>query len=114
VLLSTSRELVVAPLRRSLAIAGRCRVPSSTSSARCTPPPPLRFVLAKGGITSSDVATEGLRIRRARSSVSCSPGWSRVAGADGEADAGLPLVVFAGNVGETTALAEAVSRLRQL
>jgi uncharacterized protein YgbK (DUF1537 family) len=114
VLLATSRELVVgATPAESLEIAGRvsralvCVVYGVHTAV------PLRFVLAKGGITSSDLATEGLRIRRAEVIGQLLPGMVSVwLAADGEADVGLPFVVFAGNVGETSALAEAVSLLR--
>ena len=70
-----------------------------------------RFVIAKGGITSSDVATRGLDIRRAHVKGSLFPGivsvWEAV---DGLA-AGIPYVVFAGNVGDDTSLTAAVQRL---
>ncbi len=70
-----------------------------------------RFVIAKGGITSSDVATRGLDIGRAHVRGSLFPGivsvWEAV---DGLA-AGIPYVVFAGNVGDDTSLTEAVRRL---
>lgn len=70
------------------------------------------FVLAKGGITSSDTATEGLGIRRAWSRGNMLPGivslWEPVAGPA----QGIPYVVFAGNVGDDHALAEVVTKLR--
>jgi len=115
VLLSTSRELVVgATPAESLAIAGQVSRALVDVVRAVRAAAPLRFVLAKGGITSSDVATEGLTIRRAEVIGQLFPGMVSVwLAADGEADAGLPLVVFAGNVGETSALAEAVSLLRQ-
>ena len=72
-----------------------------------------RFVVAKGGITSSDVATEGLGIRRAWVRGTLLPGivsvWSAV---DGAAP-GMPYVVFAGNVGDDQSLAQVVDALRQ-
>lgn len=70
------------------------------------------FVVAKGGITSSDTATEGLAIRRAWARGTLLPGivslWEPV---DGPA-AGIPYVVFAGNVGDDAALAAVVATLR--
>jgi len=70
------------------------------------------FVLAKGGITSSDTATEGLGIRRAWSRGTMLPGivslWEPVAGPA----RGIPYIVFAGNVGNDDALAAVVSTLR--
>jgi uncharacterized protein YgbK (DUF1537 family) len=71
-----------------------------------------RFVVAKGGITSSDVATDGLGIRRAWVRGTLLPGivsaWSAV---DGAAP-GVPYVVFAGNVGTDESLARVVDVLR--
>jgi uncharacterized protein YgbK (DUF1537 family) len=68
------------------------------------------FVVAKGGVTSSDVATEALGIRRAWVRGTLLPGivslWEPV---DGPA-AGLPYVVFAGNVGNDDSLADVVQR----
>ncbi|AXG81544.1 four-carbon acid sugar kinase family protein [Streptomyces paludis] len=70
------------------------------------------FVLAKGGITSSDVATEGLEIRRAVARGTLLPGivslWEPVSGPA----EGIPYIVFAGNVGGEEALADAVDLLR--
>ncbi|MFI7504554.1 four-carbon acid sugar kinase family protein [Streptomyces sp. NPDC049687] len=70
------------------------------------------FVVAKGGITSSDTATHGLEIRRAWARGTLLPGivslWEPV---DGTA-AGVPYIVFAGNVGGADALADALDLLR--
>ena len=70
------------------------------------------FVLAKGGITSSDTATEGLAIRRAWARGTMLPGivslWEPVAGPA----QGIPYIVFAGNVGDDHALAAVVATLR--
>jgi uncharacterized protein YgbK (DUF1537 family) len=72
------------------------------------------FVLAKGGITSSDTATEGLSIRRAWSRGTMLPGivslWEPVAGPA----QGIPYIVFAGNVGNDDALADVVDTLRSV
>lgn len=70
------------------------------------------FVLAKGGITSSDTATHGLGIRRAWCRGTMLPGivslWQPVSGPA----AGIPYIVFPGNVGDDHALAEVVGTLR--
>ena len=76
---------------------------------------PLKWVLAKGGITSSDVATEGLGIRRATVAGQLFPGIVSVwvhEGGDEQGLQGLPYVVFAGNVGDEASLADAVQILR--
>ena len=72
------------------------------------------FVLAKGGITSSDTATEGLSIRRAWARGTMLPGivslWEPVSGPA----QGIPYIVFAGNVGDDEALADVVETLRSV
>ncbi len=72
---------------------------------------PPRFVVAKGGITSSDVAAHGMRIRHAVVRGSMLPGlvslWEAV---DGPAR-GIPYVVFAGNVGDDDSLLDVVRTL---
>lgn len=86
-------DALVAVVRRTLAIR------------------PPRFVIAKGGITSSDVASRGLSIRRAMVRGSLFPGIVSVwEPAEGPAT-GIPYVVFAGNVGADTTLTEAVDKL---
>ncbi|WP_196881235.1 four-carbon acid sugar kinase family protein [Arthrobacter sp. CAN_A214] len=84
---------VVAVVRRTLAAA------------------PPRFVIAKGGITSSDVAAHGLAIRHAVVRGPMLPGivslWEPV---DGPAQ-GIPYVVFAGNVGDDDSLVDVVRKL---
>ncbi|MBG6226254.1 uncharacterized protein YgbK (DUF1537 family) [Arthrobacter sp. CAN_A2] len=73
---------------------------------------PVRFVVAKGGITSSDVAAHGLSIRHALVRGPMLPGivslWQP---ADGPARS-IPFVVFAGNVGSDDSLADVVDILR--
>ncbi|WP_051427305.1 four-carbon acid sugar kinase family protein [Arthrobacter sp. H20] len=73
---------------------------------------PVRFVIAKGGITSSDVAAHGLSIRHALVRGPMLPGivslWQP---ADGPARS-IPFVVFAGNVGTDDSLADVVDILR--
>ncbi|MDJ0312702.1 four-carbon acid sugar kinase family protein [Arthrobacter sp. H35-D1] len=75
---------------------------------KATPP---RFVIAKGGITSSDVAAHGLEIRHAIVRGPMLPGivslWEPV---DGPAE-GIPYIVFAGNVGDDQSLADVTRKL---
>lgn len=72
---------------------------------------PPRFVIAKGGITSSDVAARGLSMTRAFVRGPMLPGivslWEPVAGPA----RGIPYIVFAGNVGDQNSLAEVVDKL---
>ncbi len=69
------------------------------------------FVLAKGGITSSDVASKALRMRRAIALGSMLPGMVSLWLSDSGAGRGIPYVVFPGNVGGDSALAEVVVAL---
>lgn len=109
VVLHTSRVLV-----RSESPAESLRIARTVSAAlvsvvrRTLAQRPPRFVIAKGGITSSDVATDGLQIRRAIVRGPMLPGivslWEPV---DGPAK-GIPYVVFAGNVGDDHSLLDVV------
>jgi uncharacterized protein YgbK (DUF1537 family) len=70
-----------------------------------------RFVIAKGGITSSDIATGGLGVRRAMVRGQILPGvpvWSL--GPETRFP-GIDYVVFPGNVGTESALANAITKL---
>ncbi len=69
------------------------------------------FVVAKGGITSSDLATEALGIRRATVEGSLLPGLISVWRAEDGAAADTPFVVFAGNVGDDDSLSYVVRQL---
>jgi uncharacterized protein YgbK (DUF1537 family) len=71
------------------------------------------WVVAKGGITSHEVAEKGLGIRRARVEGQFWPGQVSLFSAQ-EAPAevmGAPYVVFPGNVGGEEALADVVDVL---
>lgn len=70
-----------------------------------------RFVIAKGGITSSDVGTKALGVKRANVLGQIEPGipvWQT--GAESKFP-GIPYVIFPGNVGEDTTLRYAVEKL---
>lgn len=72
------------------------------------------WVIAKGGITSHEVAHKGLGIRLATAEGQFFPGQiSLFTPQDAPAEVlGSPYVVFPGNVGGRTALAEVVARLK--
>jgi uncharacterized protein YgbK (DUF1537 family) len=75
---------------------------------------PLRFLIAKGGITSSDLATKALEADRAMVLGQILPGipvWKL--GAESRLPE-LPYVVFPGNVGGDEALSDAYEKLRNL
>ena len=72
------------------------------------------WVVAKGGITSHDVAVRGLGIRRAEVLGQLFPGIvSVLRPIDAPPEVvGVPYVVFAGNVGNESTLADVVDRFR--
>ncbi|MCO1653570.1 four-carbon acid sugar kinase family protein [Pseudonocardia humida] len=112
VVLSTSRTLVTgADEATSLDVARRVSAALSRTVGRVVAGRRPGYVVAKGGITSSDVATHALGIDRAVVRGSLLPGivslWEPVSGPA----AGLPYVVFAGNVGDADSLADVVDRL---
>ncbi|AMM31027.1 hypothetical protein SA2016_0327 [Sinomonas atrocyanea] len=112
VILHTSRALVKADdPARSLEIARTVSAAVVSVVNRVLRAAPPRFVIAKGGITSSDVAAHGLEIRRAMVRGPMLPGivslWEPV---DGPAR-GIPYIVFAGNVGDDESLAQVTKTL---
>jgi uncharacterized protein YgbK (DUF1537 family) len=73
-----------------------------------------RFILAKGGITSHEVAQKGLGAARARvlgQLVAGVPVWRLQSGPESRFE-GVPYIVFPGNVGGPESLREAVKLLR--
>lgn len=69
------------------------------------------FVIAKGGITSSDVAKKALGIRKALVLGQIRPGIPVWQAGEESKFPGVPYVVFPGNVGEKTTLREAAEIL---
>ena len=114
VLLRTSRQLITGPSpERSLEIAGwvaRHLTAVVTAAVRQAQP---RWVIGKGGITSSDLVTRGLGMRRAWVLGQMLPGQVPAWGpASANEDSGPLCVIFPGNVGEAGSLAEVILRLR--
>ena len=111
VLVYTSRDVVTgAGADASLEVSRTVSAALVALVRRLGAPP--RYVVAKGGITSSDLATRGLGTRRAvvlgqvAAGVPC---WSL--GPESRFP-GVPYVVFPGNVGTARTLAEVISLLR--
>lgn len=70
-----------------------------------------RFVIAKGGITSSDVATKGLGIKKAMVMGQIKPGIPVWLTGNESKFPNLPYIIFPGNVGEISTLREIVEEL---
>lgn len=69
------------------------------------------FVIAKGGITSSDVGTKALAVKKANVLGQIEPGIPVWQTGDDSKWPGTPYVIFPGNVGEISTLAEATKKL---
>ena len=69
------------------------------------------FIIAKGGITSSDIGTKALRVKKARVMGQIRPGIPVWMTGQESLFPGLPYVIFPGNVGSDTTLLEAVEIL---
>jgi uncharacterized protein YgbK (DUF1537 family) len=114
VLLYTSRTIIRGhDAADSLAIARRVSGALSRIVREALAGGPA-WVVAKGGITSHDVALHGLGIRRAEVTGQLFPGMISVfRPIDAAPEAiGMPYVVFAGNVGDDETLADVVDLLR--
>ena len=71
-----------------------------------------RYLIAKGGITSSDIATKALTVKRALVLGQILPGVPVWQLGPESRYPGMPYIVFPGNVGDSGALAEVVEELR--
>ncbi len=112
VVLRTSRKLITGSTpEESLDISRRVSNSIAHIVNQVLKSKKLKFVIAKGGITSNDVASIGLEVRHATVVGPLLPGlvslWRPV---DGVA-VGMPFVVFPGNVGDQFALAKVVEKL---
>ncbi|MEM6470000.1 MAG: four-carbon acid sugar kinase family protein [Planctomycetota bacterium] len=111
VVLHTSRRLVTGPDGDASLRIGN-RVSETLVKIVAALSTPLRFLIAKGGITSSDIATKALKVRRASVLGQILPGVPVWALNIPSKDRPVAYVVFPGNVGTETALAEAYEKLR--
>jgi uncharacterized protein YgbK (DUF1537 family) len=111
VVLFTSRQVVTGTdVTSSLSIGQRISEGLVAMIRDLSSPP--RYILAKGGITSSDVATQGLEVKRALVLGQIMPGVPVWQLGHETRFPGLPYIVFPGNVGGPEALVEIVTALR--
>ena len=109
VVLYTERDYVRADQREEQLAAGKMISDFLSAVVRTLSVKP-DFVIAKGGITSHDIARHGLDTQTATVKGQIAPGvpfWTL----DQSAYPGLPYVVFPGNVGERTTLLEVFTKL---
>jgi uncharacterized protein YgbK (DUF1537 family) len=111
VVIYTSRRLITAGhAEGDLSIGSRVSEALITTLQQIIAKP--RYLIAKGGITASDVATKGLNVRRALVLGQILPGVPVWRLGPESRHAGIPYVVFPGNVGGDDALAETIQALR--
>jgi uncharacterized protein YgbK (DUF1537 family) len=111
-ILYTSRELYVPPGATQLQAAQQVSDALVSVLGELSVHP--RYLIGKGGITSSDLATAALGVRRARVLGQIAPGVPVWRLGPESRYPGLPYVVFPGNVGGPDALAAVIETLRSL
>ncbi|KAK4499712.1 hypothetical protein PRZ48_010230 [Zasmidium cellare] len=110
VLIMTSRKLIVGDDELSSLKIGSVVAEALVAFLRFLIPRP-RYIIAKGGITSSDAATKGLMFKRAKIRGQAAPGvplWQCSEPTCKYPD--ITYVVFPGNVGDNTTLRDLVAR----
>lgn len=70
-----------------------------------------KFIIAKGGITSSDVGTKALKVKKAKVMGQIEPGIPVWMTGNESKFPGLPYIIFPGNVGEENTLNTIVNKL---
>ncbi|MFC1465653.1 MAG: four-carbon acid sugar kinase family protein [Candidatus Brachytrichaceae bacterium NZ_4S206] len=111
VVIYTSRRLISGPDATTSLAIGRRVSDSLVAIVRSIAVQP-RYVLAKGGITSSDIATKGLNVKRAMVLGQLLPGVPVWRLGSESRFPGVIYIVFPGNVGGPDALAQAYDLLR--
>lgn len=110
VMLYTSRQLVTGEDAESSLSIGQQVSEGLVSVVQAIATRP-RYLLAKGGITSSDVATQGLGVKRALVPGQILPGVPVWQLGPESRHPGLGYIVFPGNVGDSQSLVEIVTML---
>ena len=72
-----------------------------------------KFIIAKGGITSSDVGTKALRVKKARVMGQVKKGIPVWMTGEESKFPGMPYIIFPGNVGEVSTLKEIVEEKKK-
>lgn len=112
VMVYTSRQLVTGDDAASSLAIGQRISESLIAIVRAINERP-RYLIAKGGITSSDVATKGLNVKRALVLGQILPGVPLWQLGPESRHPGMPYIVFPGNVGGPTAIADVVAMLKR-
>ncbi len=100
----TSRKLIVGEIAEASLNIGQTVSDSLIAIVQAISVEP-RYLIAKGGITSSDIATKGLGVRRAMVIGQALPGVPVWRLGPETRNPGMAYIIFPGNVGEADALA---------
>ncbi|MFC7395241.1 four-carbon acid sugar kinase family protein [Scopulibacillus cellulosilyticus] len=73
-----------------------------------------KFIMAKGGITSSDVATQGLEIKKAKILGQAAAGVPVLLTGEEARLKNIPYIVFPGNVGDKNTITSIIRKIHQL
>jgi uncharacterized protein YgbK (DUF1537 family) len=115
VVLFTSRERVDAPTASAEAREGNLAIARTVSQTLVAIVKAIKtrpsFLIAKGGITSSDIATEALGVNQAMVLGQILPGVPVWTLGNETRHPGLAYIIFPGNVGDDTALTQASRKL---
>ena len=112
VVLYTSRKVLTGKDAQHALSIGNAISECLTAILRSTSTRP-RYLITKGGITSSDIATKGLGVKRAMVLGQILPGVPVWRLGSESRYPGIPYIVFPGNVGNVEALADIVTSLKQ-
>ncbi len=99
----TREEALLRSVKISDAFTGVVSMLNSTPS----------FIIGKGGITSSDIGTKALQVKRVVAAGQIQPGVPVWKTGDESRFPGIPYVIFPGNVGDDETLLRAVEALRK-
>jgi uncharacterized protein YgbK (DUF1537 family) len=112
VVVYTSRKLITGrDHESSLSIGGQ--ISQALVEIICSMNVRPHYILAKGGITSSDIATKALGIVRAKVLGQILPGVPVWQSGSESKFPGMPYVVFPGNVGSTGAILDVIRSFRE-
>lgn len=110
-LLYTNRDLITTNDHKANLAIGKAISSALVQIVRRVEHEP-RFMIGKGGITSSDLATDAIRIRAARVLGQIIPGVPVWRPGPDSRWPGMPYIVFPGNVGEERSLADIIQILQ--
>lgn len=111
VVVYTSRKLIKGLAEENLSIGNRVSKALTSVIRRLSTKP--RYLVAKGGITASDIATQGMNVKRSLVLGQILPGVPVWRLGPESRFPGLPYVVFPGNVGGPGAMVDAVKKMRK-